>query len=182
MMRFCEFVEREEFEALKKAVLNALGATDDGVNEPLSSYKKSKKLLNEPNIQKFFRQAGNQEAITSALDNADVTKISIADLLALFRAGSEKRERIDANKNKKNKKRPMPPMPEPNQDQDQEPNQDQDQEPNQDQDQEQDQQPPPQQQPQQAPSNKGKEEMRPTPNKREMRPNKAGKMKMPGVS
>ncbi len=90
-MTFREFVEsQDELATVKTAIMNSLGATDDALDDPLANFKNYRKLLNNernPQFAKLISGATNSASIVQAINNAAVTKISIADLISLFRAG-----------------------------------------------------------------------------------------------
>jgi len=90
-MTFREFVDSQnELATVKSAIMNSLGATNDALDDPLANFKSYKKLLDNernPQFAKLINSANNKAAIVKAVENAAVTKISIADLISLFRAG-----------------------------------------------------------------------------------------------
>jgi DNA segregation ATPase FtsK/SpoIIIE-like protein len=90
-MTFREFVDsQDQLSTVKTAILNSLGASNDALDDELVNFKNYRKLLNNernPQFANLISQANNKEAIVKAIENAAVTKISIADLISLFRAG-----------------------------------------------------------------------------------------------
>ncbi len=90
-MKFREYVDQQEqLNTVKSAIMNALGATSDALDDPLANFKNYRDLLKNqrnPQLTQLITTANNKEAIIKAIQNAGVTKISIADLISLFRAG-----------------------------------------------------------------------------------------------
>ncbi len=90
-MTFREFADsQDQLSTVKTAVMNSLGATDDALDDALVNFKNYRKLLNNernPQFAKLINDASNRGAIVKAIENAAVTKISIADLISLFRVG-----------------------------------------------------------------------------------------------
>lgn len=94
-MNFREYVDQQQqLEIIKSSILNALGATNDALDDPLANFRNYRDLLkNErnPQLAQLINGANNKEAIVKAIQNAGTTKISIGDLISLFRAGVNNR-------------------------------------------------------------------------------------------
>lgn len=90
LRKFYEYVsERDTFESFKAAILNALEATEDAVDDPLANFEKAKDLANpdkNPAVVDLIEKSSNKDSIIMAIENARQTQISIADLLGLYQA------------------------------------------------------------------------------------------------
>jgi hypothetical protein len=90
-MKFLEFVSgQERLLDVKKIILNFLGASEGALDNPVANFRKFRDLDDEeknPELVKIIKDSDNNAAIIAAIENAASTKISIADLIALFATG-----------------------------------------------------------------------------------------------